>query len=189
MGKALENDFRVLLLDQRGTGKSTPVTVARLLKMQIPEQAHWLSNFRADSIARDVEAVRIAVSAEKKIALIGQSFGGFIMLSYLSLFGTQNLERCLFTCALPPVGKTADDLYQKTYKRMAVRNAAYYHRFPEDVAKVKEIVNFLEEKNGVATPNGGTLTVDRFLMLGLGLGRKEGSFCEMIFTQNVIFPV
>ena len=47
-------DYRVLLLDQRGTGRSTPVGP------DIPgdtpeEQAAYLTHFRADSIVRDAE--------------------------------------------------------------------------------------------------------------------------------------
>src|SRR5438445_2196095 len=50
-------DYRVLLLDQRGTGRSTP------LGSQIPgstpqDQADYLTHFRADSIVRDAELIR-----------------------------------------------------------------------------------------------------------------------------------
>src|SRR3954471_2552450 len=40
-------DFRVLMLDQRGTGRSTPVSGG--------ESAAYLTHFRADSIVRDAE--------------------------------------------------------------------------------------------------------------------------------------
>ena len=44
-------DFRVLMLDQRGTGRSTPV--ATLKGMGPEEQAGYLACFRADSIVKD----------------------------------------------------------------------------------------------------------------------------------------
>src|SRR5213592_793463 len=46
-------DFRVLMLDQRGTGRSTPVGA---LGGRTPlEQAEYLAHFRADAIVRDAE--------------------------------------------------------------------------------------------------------------------------------------
>jgi pimeloyl-ACP methyl ester carboxylesterase len=48
-------DFRVLMLDQRGTGRSTPV--ASLEGMSPEEQAGYLACFRADSIVQDAEFI------------------------------------------------------------------------------------------------------------------------------------
>src|SRR3954470_2950034 len=53
--RALE-DFRVLMLDQRGTGRSTPV--GTLPDMTPEQQADYLRHFRADGIVRDAEAIR-----------------------------------------------------------------------------------------------------------------------------------
>ena len=45
--KSAVNLFRVILLDQRGTGNSSPVTVTNLKKKGSPEQqAEYLSFFR-----------------------------------------------------------------------------------------------------------------------------------------------
>ena len=52
-------DYRVLLLDQRGTGRSSPAsrqTLARLGSAQA--QADYLTHFRADSIVLDAELIR-----------------------------------------------------------------------------------------------------------------------------------
>lgn len=55
---ALET-YRVLLLDQRGTGRSTPATVQHLGTLLTPEaQADYLAHFRADAIVADCELVR-----------------------------------------------------------------------------------------------------------------------------------
>src|SRR5438552_14978389 len=52
-------DYRVLLLDQRGTGRSTPATRQTLGRLgSAREQAGYLAHFRADSIVRDAESVR-----------------------------------------------------------------------------------------------------------------------------------
>jgi pimeloyl-ACP methyl ester carboxylesterase len=49
-------DFRVLMLDQRGTGRSSPI--GALPGMSPREQADYLKHFRADSIVRDAEWIR-----------------------------------------------------------------------------------------------------------------------------------
>ncbi len=74
-------DYRVLLLDQRGTGRSTPV--GRLPGMSAEQQAEYLTHFRADSIVRDAELIRRALEVERW-SVLGQSFGGFCVLAYLS---------------------------------------------------------------------------------------------------------
>ena len=49
----------MLLLDQRGTGLSTPMTVQLLSQFKTPqEQADYFMQFRADSIVRDSELIR-----------------------------------------------------------------------------------------------------------------------------------
>src|SRR5919199_4556619 len=45
-------EFRVLMLDQRGTGRSTPVGPASLAGPSPAEQAESLAHFRADAIVR-----------------------------------------------------------------------------------------------------------------------------------------
>lgn len=74
--KSALSHFRVLLLDQRGTGKSTPVST------QFPPTADYLRHFKADSIVRDCEAIRKEMKLDK-ISILGQSFGGFCCLTYL----------------------------------------------------------------------------------------------------------
>jgi pimeloyl-ACP methyl ester carboxylesterase len=51
--KSATSGFRVILMDQRGTGKSSPITVNNLAKRGGPaEQAQYLSFFRADDIVK-----------------------------------------------------------------------------------------------------------------------------------------
>ncbi len=73
MDRALQ-DYRVLMLDQRGTGRSTPV--GDLPGMTPEQQAAYLQHFRADSIVRDAEWIRSALGVEQW-SILGQSFGGF----------------------------------------------------------------------------------------------------------------
>jgi len=55
LDRALQ-DFRVLMLDQRGTGRSSPI--GTLPGLDAAEQARYLTHFRADSIVRDAVSVR-----------------------------------------------------------------------------------------------------------------------------------
>lgn len=82
---------QVLFLDQRGTGLSSPISAATLaLQGTAIKQAEYLKKFRADNIVRDCESVRKCLTAcypeyKKTWSLLGQSFGGFCSVTYLSL--------------------------------------------------------------------------------------------------------
>ena len=54
--KAALQKYRVLLLDQRGTGNNSPISAQTLARLPNPiAQAEYLSLFRADSIVKDAE--------------------------------------------------------------------------------------------------------------------------------------
>ncbi|HEY8987875.1 MAG TPA: alpha/beta fold hydrolase, partial [Candidatus Limnocylindrales bacterium] len=76
-------DYRVLLLDQRGTGRSTPVG-PEIPGASAKTQAEYLTRFRADSIVRDAERIRGELGVERW-SVLGQSFGGFTSMTYLSI--------------------------------------------------------------------------------------------------------
>ncbi|HEY4227096.1 MAG TPA: alpha/beta fold hydrolase, partial [Candidatus Limnocylindrales bacterium] len=76
-------DYRLLLIDQRGTGRSTPVGDIPGATPQ--DQATYLTHFRADSIVRDAELIRKELGVDRW-SILGQSFGGFCSLTYLSFF-------------------------------------------------------------------------------------------------------
>lgn len=82
--------FRVVLLDQRGTGKSSPIRLSTLNAVGDEEaQARYCRYFRADSIVKDAEIVRKHLSPDnpsKPWSILGQSFGGFCCVEYLSKF-------------------------------------------------------------------------------------------------------
>lgn len=77
-------------MDQRGTGLSSTITAATLaLQGDAIKQAEYLKQFRADNIVRDFEAIRHLLtkdhpSDQRKWSVLGQSFGGFCGLTYLS---------------------------------------------------------------------------------------------------------
>jgi pimeloyl-ACP methyl ester carboxylesterase len=96
--RALE-DYRVLLLDQRGTGRSSPV--GELESMSPAEQADHLAQFRADAIVRDAELIRRELRVERW-SVLGQSFGGFCVTRYLSA-APDGLAEAFVTGGLPPL--------------------------------------------------------------------------------------
>ena len=162
-------DYRVLLLDQRGTGRSSPV--ADPDGMGPEEQAEYLTHFRADAIVRDAEAIRDELGVERW-SVLGQSFGGFCVVSYLS-FAPESLEAAFVTGGLPPLERDPDDVYRATYKRTLAKNRAYYARYPEDRERVRRILDLLESDD-VRLPCGDRLTPRRFRQLGRVLGSGDG---------------
>lgn len=166
-------DFRVLLLDQRGTGRSTPVT-RRTATARTPEElAAYLKHFRADSIVADAELIRAQLSPGRPWSTLGQSYGGFVTLTYLSK-APEGLKACYVTGGLAGLDATADDVYQRTYPRAKAKSLRYYQLFPDDVAKVRRIADHLRSHD-VRLPNGDRLSVERFQALGFGLGMSESA--------------
>jgi len=144
-----------------------------LRPMQPKTQAAYLTHFRADSIVHDCELIRKALGIGQ-LSLLGQSYGGFCSLTYLSLF-PGSLRAVYLTGGLAPVLQPGpDEVYRRTYRRVMTRNKRFYSRYPGDVERVREIVAHLHEQGGVPLPGGGVLTARRFLSLGLGLGTGSG---------------
>ncbi|WP_307038190.1 alpha/beta fold hydrolase [Arthrobacter sp. B3I4] len=167
-GKAAAKEFRILMLDQRGTGLSSPADRKTLpLRGSDRDQAQYLERFRADSIVADAEAIRRTLGAAPW-TVYGQSFGGFCVLSYLS-FAPEGVREALITGGLAPLAGPADRVYQATFRRVAARNAEYFGRYPQDRELVTRIARHLRETEEVL-PDGSPLTVERFQMVGSYLG-------------------
>jgi pimeloyl-ACP methyl ester carboxylesterase len=167
-------DFRVLLLDQRGTGRSTPATRQTLARFATPQaQADYLAHFRADSIVADCEVIRQQVTGGAPWAVLGQSFGGFCTASYLSAT-PEGISEAFITGGLPGLTATADEVYRLTYQRVEGKNLAHYERYPMDVRRARDIARALA-KQPAQLPGGGLLTAQRFQSLGHPLGMSTGS--------------
>jgi pimeloyl-ACP methyl ester carboxylesterase len=166
-------DYRVLLLDQRGTGRSTPVLPQTLARLPSAEaQAEYLTHFRADSIVRDAELIRRELAGDEPWSLLGQSYGGFCVTTYLSL-APEGVREAYVTGGLPALERTADDVYRATYGRVADRNRRFYARYPQDVERVRELVGVLANEE-VLLPDGVRLSPRRFLQAGSVLGMSYG---------------
>jgi pimeloyl-ACP methyl ester carboxylesterase len=162
-------ELRVLMLDQRGTGRSTPV--GTLDGMTATEQADYLMRFRADSIVRDAEWIRQALGSPPW-SVLGQSFGGLCATTYLSR-APEGLREVLITGGLPPLGPRIDEVYAHTYRRTLDRNRRYFERYPQDrdrLAKLGELI----EQAPPQLPSGDRLTGRRLRQVGQVLGMSDG---------------
>ena len=163
-------EFRVVLLDQRGTGRSTPV--GGLCGRTPAEQAAYLTHLRADSIVRDAECLRRALGAQRW-SVLGQSFGGMCVVSYLSV-APEGLREAFITGGLPPLGNRVDDVYRATYARTLTASRRYFERYPRDRERVRALHERLD-REVVRLPGGDRLTPRRLRQAGAMLGTSAGS--------------
>lgn len=168
----LAKTHRLVLLDQRGTGNSTPLTARTLSALGSSDiQAEYCELFRADSIIADAEVVRgflLADRSDQRWSTMGQSYGGFLTLSYLS-FAPESVKDSRMTAGLAPIRAHVDEVYRHTYDRVAERNREYYGWYPEDEKLAVRIADHLAHREEIL-PTGERLTPHRFQMLGHLLG-------------------
>ena len=177
-------EHRVVMLDQRGTGRSTPagpdttlpegaIPGATTLREATPaQQAHYLTRFRADSIVADAELLREHLGA-RTWSLLGQSFGGFTTLRYLSV-ACDHVDKALFTGGLPTVGPDMDDVYATTWQAMARRSEQYWARFPTDRDRFRRLAD-AADAGRLRLPDGQRVGVERLRRLGHLLGASQGA--------------
>lgn len=168
LGRALV-DHRVLMLDQRGTGRSTPV--GDLPGMSAQEQATYLTHFRADAIVADAEAFREALGVDRW-SILGQSFGGFCSLHYLSV-APSALDAAYLTGGLPPIGRHPDEVYAATWARQRTLVERHWARYPGDRERFLALHARLQDEP-LDVP-GGPLTARMLRYAGHGLGMSDGS--------------
>ena len=164
----------MLLIDQRGTGRSTPANRLTLAALGSPQaQADYLARFRADAIVADAELIRKKITGGRPWSVLGQSFGGFCTVAYLSQ-APDGLREAFVTGGLPGLDTTADDVYRRTYQMVAAKNREHYERYPQDVERARRVARALAEAPA-RLPGGMRLTVAGFQSLGLILGASTGS--------------
>ncbi|WP_086980861.1 alpha/beta fold hydrolase [Vibrio aphrogenes] len=184
--KAALLQYRVLLLDQRGTGFSTPITHQTLANMSADEQYQYLQHFRADSIVKDAEWIRRHFNVEKW-AIIGQSFGGFCSLTYLSFY-PQSLLKSYITGGIPDLCGHADQVYQATYQRVKQKNQRFFQQFPQAQMLCQRIADHLLNHH-VTLPNGQHFTVEQFQTIGINLGRGHAALPMYYLLESAFVEV
>jgi len=182
------DDYHVLLLDSRGNGRSAvvlPQTLAR--RGNARAQADYLMHFRADSIVRDAELIRRQlVGKDEPWSVLGQSYGGFCAVTYLSLH-PEGLREVFVTGGMPPLSGSPDDYYRHTYPEVARKTRKFFERYPGDLDLCLRILKHVHRKR-LELPGGGPLSVRRFQQAGFALGMDDGmenlhyllelAFCE-----------
>lgn len=176
--------YRVILMDQRGTGRSTPANRQTLAGMDARAQADYLAHFRADAIVRDAEFLRYALCDGEPWTLLGQSFGGFCALTYLSI-APEGLAQVMITGGLPSLTATAEEVYRAAYPRVVAKNDEFYGRYPGDVERARAVVNHLREHEEYL-PTGERLSVRRFQGMGITFGMAS-SFDSLHYLLEEAF--
>lgn len=171
MAEALKT-HRVILIDQRGTGRSSRIDTNLISKLSAEEGRDYLLKFRADSIVADCEHLRKTVYGGRLFETLGQSYGGFITLTYLSK-APAGLAACYVTGGLAGLEESAQEVYQLTYQRVIEKNQDYYARYPEDANTMAKIAQCLNNET-VLLPDGDQLTLERFQSIGILLGMGPG---------------
>ncbi|KAF8918203.1 alpha/beta-hydrolase [Mucidula mucida] len=172
--------YQTLWLDPRGTGLSTHISPESLPARLKTDQdvADYFKLFRADSIVKDCEAIRSILLGHKpnpedrKWTILGQSFGGFCAITYLS-FHSEGLKEVFTTGGLAPLVSHPDPVYAATVHRVIKRNKIYYEKYPQDIKRVRDIMSYLEA-NEVKVTNGGRLSPNRWQHLGMDFGMHNG---------------
>ena len=170
IGAILEH-HRLILIDQRGTGASSPVDRPDIAGAPAAT-ARLLTHLRADEIVEDCEDLRRALGLERW-SLLGQSFGGFCVTRYLSEHA-QSLESVYITGGLPAIGHSIDEVYTLSYEATRAKSEEYYARFPQDRDRMAR----LTEKAGrgeLTTVGGDIVGPERLRSLGALLGRAGGA--------------
>jgi pimeloyl-ACP methyl ester carboxylesterase len=162
--------YRVVMLDQRGTGLSSPVGDADLVRGSA-EVAEYLTHLRADSIVRDCEAMRENLGAETW-SVLGQSFGGFTTLAYLST-DADSLADVFITGGLSTVSRHPDEVYALCYDKMRAASERYYSRFPEHRDVMRRLVD-LAAAGEIVLPDGEIVSPSRLRSVGSALGTNDG---------------
>lgn len=160
-------------------GQSNTITAATLaLRGTAQSQADYLGHFRADNAARDLEAIRLTLTADypedkKQWSILGQSYGGFVSLSYLSFY-PEGLREVFPLGGLGPVTqRKPDETIRRLFGRVRERNIKYFDKYPEDVERVDRVVRYLDQKKPLL-PSGVALSRTRFLSTGISFGAHGG---------------
>ncbi|GAB3945205.1 alpha/beta fold hydrolase [Corynebacterium tapiri] len=165
LNKALQT-HRVVLLDQRGTGRS-----GRIDRFGEPVTAEHLKHLRASDIVADAEALRRHLGVEQW-DLLGQSFGGFCITAYLSQ-ASSSVRYAFLTGGLPATGVHADEVYRATYQQLARRHQEFYEEVECAEQRVRELCHHLDNAQELL-PTGERLSSRRLRTIGIDLGRGTG---------------
>lgn len=179
--------YRLILLDERGTGSSHPLEASVVLERgDAAAQADFLACFRADAMVADAEELRQELQGDTPWHVLGQSYGGFINTCYLSL-SPEGLASVMITAGLPSVTEHAEETYRRTWRKLEERHATL-EPFPKMNERLWDLAVHLEEHEEFL-PGGERLTPRRLRMLGIDLGRSTGPAHLHFLTEDPYLTV
>nr|WP_309240026.1 alpha/beta fold hydrolase [Actinomadura sp. J1-007] len=135
-------------------------------------------------MVRDAELLRRHLIGDRPWSVLGQSFGGFCTVTYLSL-APEGLREAFITGGLPSLTASPDEWYRTAYLRVLAANDRYFARYPGDRDVAARIAGHLAERDE-RLPTGERLTPRRFQTLGLGLG-ASGRFDDLHYLLEEAF--
>lgn len=180
----LENGYSILYVDYRGCGDSEPVYANTLLQKLYPkgdqEIANFITHFCQVNIVRDLEAIRLCLASEVlnrpiKWTILGQSYGGYISLTYLSMF-PEGLQEVFITGGLPPCGMDIEDYFRIEYRDIVAQNEKFYCLYPDAHSLVRRILGLIKTigPENIEMTGRGYLSGHKLLTLGRQFGSKVG---------------
>lgn len=103
--------------------------------------------------------------------MLGQSFGGFCITTYLSTH-PDAIRYAYLTGGLPGL-VSAEDTYRATYAKLAARQQRFLDAVPFAEDRIREICHHLDNSDE-RLPTGERLSSRRFRTIGIELGRGAG---------------
>lgn len=116
----LLHDFRVLIVDQRGTdGCTTPLDMENP-KINANGIAHY---FSSDSQARDyAEVIKKVIPQGEPFYIIAQSYGGMVGMQYLSQSHSQKPAGIIFSCSALPHEDLKDAMMSRRAEQLKLNH-------------------------------------------------------------------
>ena len=99
------------------------------------------------------ESVCQLVGEKEPWSVLGQSYGGFCAVHYLSAF-PHGLREVFVTGGLPPLAGSPDEYYRHTYPEVERKTRNFFARYPGDRDLCVRIMEHLH-RHEVAMPTGG----------------------------------
>ena len=148
----------MLLLDQRGTGRSSRLDPGVITALGSPQQqADHLALFRADSIVQDCEAIRRALLGDEPWTVLGSVVRRVLHL-HLPVLRPGRAARVPGHRRHPAARHRIDDVYRSTYAAVRRRMDDLDRAYPLTRTRLREVADHLATTDELL-PSGEPLTV------------------------------
>ncbi len=89
-------------------------------------------------------ASRSPAAGELRWTLLGQSYGGYISLTYLSTH-PEGLKEVFITGGLPPCDMSIDDYFRIEYGKLVKESQEFFSRYPDDEQVVRDVLRLISD--------------------------------------------